>query len=452
MQSKKQTLDDVKKRTVKVLHDETFCRSALYLRSIAATIHFDNGLFLQSLLFVLTTTILLTQQSLLNDVFGSPPRFARQEVHDGVNDVISINDYNQTITYAVNSNTQSQEIDSLDIRRVSYFSDGETLNATIWLYNLDKNFTHPNGFLLNFGILIDVNPNPAIGVGGVDFHKEIANYQINDLPNNKTSFWIENIHEATSDGPHRYLNASEKNYNYTGVFQYQIEKTHKIYYLPVSVDLRTSGSPDKYKVMFYISSFTDDGKILDFTSWIDIPSPIYTMSTTPSPLQLRVGSTGSVGVVLKSNVGSVYKVANYSNLENDSGIQVITAKGNTNKSSFGVEPVPFEIIVPEKAQTGEYAIPMLATISTGSAIPSEFIGVNKYNSSLPTESLITTVTNLTVNVLDPLTSSEIFKDFWDVYGDLIGLIGGGFAAGFSALVFDRLNRKRKDKGIKKTLD
>ena len=95
---------------------------------------------------------------------------------------------------------------------------------------------------------------------------------------------------------------------------------------------------------------------------------------------------------------------------------------------------------------------MLATISTGSAIPSEFAGVNKYNSSIPTESLITAVTNLKVDVLDPYSASEIFKNFWDVYGDLISLIGGGFAAGFSALVFDRLNRKRKDKGIQKTLD
>ena len=430
---------------------KSFYLSALYPRRIHTMIHERNDFFIESFVFTFATMILVPQLSLSNDVFGLSPPFVRQEIQDGMNDVILIDDNNHTITNLIDSGIE-QEGNSLDIRRVSYLSDGESLNATIWLHGIDNNFVSPEGFLLNFGILIDVNPNPAIGVGGVDYHKEIANYAIEDLPVNRTSFWTEDVHEALSDGPHRYLNASERNYNYSKVFQYQREKVGVVYYLPVSLDLRTLGSPDKYKIMFYVNSFTDHGKLVDFTSWIDVPPGIYTLSTSPSPLQLRPGSTKDIGVVLKSNLGTAYNVASYTNIENDSGIQVIPAKGNSNKSIYGIEPVSFNIKIPDKAQTGEYAIPMLATISTGSAIPSEFVGVNKYNSSIPTESLITAVTNLKVDVLNPYSASEIFKNFWDVYGDLISLIGGGFAAGFSALVFDRLNRKRKDKGIQKTLD
>ena len=50
---------------------------------------------------------------------------------------------------------------------------------------------------------------------------------------------------------------------------------------------------------------------------------------------------------------------------------------------------------------------------------------------------------LPVDVLKPLTITEKFKEFWDVWGSPISLIGGGFAAGFSALIIDRLKRSKK---------
>jgi hypothetical protein len=43
---------------------------------------------------------------------------------------------------------------------------------------------------------------------------------------------------------------------------------------------------------------------------------------------------------------------------------------------------------------------------------------------------------------------EQFRDFWNTYGDLIGLVGGGFAAGFSALLIDRLKNRSKNKSRK----
>lgn len=422
---------------------------------------FQNISFLLLPLFLSSIAILYCQLSLLNDVFGSSPPVVRQEIRDGIHDVITIDRCNSTMINLTESDTiQSDEIfdlfNSLDIERVSYSSDGKILNATMWLSGLDNNFLPPGGYFpLNFGIFVDVNPNPAVGIGGVDFHKEVANFHPSDLPtNNETSnLWIENIHEALSDGPHRYLNASEKNYNYSQVFQYQTEKVGVVYHLPLSLDLSTVGFPDKYKIMFNILSSVDRCVgVTDLTSWIDVPPSIYTISTSPSPLELRPGIARDIGVVLKSNIGIPQKVADFTNLENDSGIQVIPAEGKLNKSAFSVEPVSFNVRVPGDAQTGEYTIPILATISTGSTIPSEFIGVTRYNISIPTESFITAVTNLTVEVLEPLNPSEIFKDFWDVYGDLIGLIGGGFAAGFSALVFERIIKKREGKRHQKTLD
>ena len=113
-----------------------------------------------------------------------------------------------------------------------------------------------------------------------------------------------------------------------------------------------------------------------------------------------------------------YKVVDFTNLENNSGIQVIAEGEKLNRSVLGVEPVPFNIKIPKNAKTGEYAIPMLANISTGSALPSEFAGASKYNSSIPTESFITAVTNLTIKISEPLTPSQIFKEVWNTYGGL----------------------------------
>jgi hypothetical protein len=59
----------------------------------------------------------------------------------------------------------------------------------------------------------------------------------------------------------------------------------------------------------------------------------------------------------------------------------------------------------------------------------------------PSVSLNATI--LSINVLEKLTPIEQFDSFWRSFGGLIALIGGGFAAGFSALVFDRLKKKKK---------
>jgi hypothetical protein len=418
-------------------------------------VYYHNILSILLFFSVLLATILLFILSKNYHVFAESPPVVRQEIQDGLDDVVILDDCNSTITKLTKlDNSQAYEMfDSMDIERVSYFSDGKALNATIWLKlppGLDSNFLPPRNFPINFGILVDVNPNPAIGVGGVDYHKEVANYLIPDLPiiNNTetTNLWIEDIHEAISSGPHRYVKVSEQNYNYTNVFEQQRESPGYVYYLPLSLDLNTIALPDEYKLMFYtISSNNSCTRVVDFTSWIDIPTPNFLISTSPNTLELRPDEEKNIGLVLKSTTGFVHKVVDFTNLENNSGIQVIAEGEKLNRSVFGVEPVPFNIKIPKNAKTGEYAIPMLANISTGSAIPSKFVGASKYNSSIPTESFITAVTNLTIKVLEPLTPSQIFKEVWNTYGGFISLVGGGFAAGVTSLVFDRFKDRKKKK-------
>ena len=46
-------------------------------------------------------------------------------------------------------------------------------------------------------------------------------------------------------------------------------------------------------------------------------------------------------------------------------------------------------------------------------------------------------------IITPYSAEERFRDFWNTYGGIVGLIGGGFAAGLSALIIDRLRKKGK---------
>jgi hypothetical protein len=411
-----------------------------------------NRVNYMTILSLVMTIVALHSSAVTNSVFAESPPLVRQEIQDELHDVIMIDDRNSTITRLTESAVRGsyEKFDSIDIDRVSYFSDGKVLNATIWLRTpgLSHSFLPPENFPLNFGINVDVNPNPAIGVGGVDYHKEVANYLIFDLPINNTenkNSWIEDTHETISYGPHRYLKVSEQNYNYTRVLHLQAEKAYGVYHLPLSLDLTAIASPDKYKVLFYtLSSSSDQNRITDFTSWIDIPPPTFVMSTSPSTIELRPGDSKDIGAILKSTGGSVHRVADYTMLENESGIQVMPEVEKLNRSAIGVEPVSFHLEAPQNIQTGEYAIPIMANVSTGSAIPSEFMGVKRYNSSIPTESFVTTVANLTIRILEPFSPSERFREIWDTYGGFISLVGGGFAAGFSALLFDRLKNRKQN--------
>jgi hypothetical protein len=76
-----------------------------------------------------------------------------------------------------------------DIQKVTYYSDGKNLNATLWLGN--KTITDPSKFgtvVLLYGALFDIDKNPATGKFGVDFQHEI---QWNNYSKEWNSFIVE---------------------------------------------------------------------------------------------------------------------------------------------------------------------------------------------------------------------------------------------------------------------
>jgi hypothetical protein len=223
----------------------------------------------------------------------------------------------------------------------------------------------------------------------------------------------------------------------------------------LSLDLDTITLEDKYEVLSYaevIYGKPYSHMTIDLTGWTGIQStPSYYIYTSEDPLFVRKGSQKEIGLQLRTTSGLIANVTEFSPSQNPN--VVVTFNPENQDKTYGSENLAhFDIKVSDNALIGEYTIPIIANISEKLVQPSTLFKLKNTDLLLPTLGYKIASANLTVKVLDRESIPEQFKNFWDVFGDPISLIGGGFAAGFSALVFDRINKKRKEKNNQETLD
>jgi hypothetical protein len=362
--------------------------------------------------------------ALASDVFTP---FPRQEIATGVHDGIQVNSTNGNQTIADYKDFLDN---SSDIQRITYSSNGKILNATLWL-NGPIHAT-PSNYGANtvvYGVLIDIDNNPTTGKFGVDYQKETQ-------WTNKTASWNSFLVEYSSTENYRVLDFQR---NSTGFFL-----DNQTFAL-VSIDLNPLTSPTVFRVLYYsILVYNSSKMVLDLSSWIDIPPPQYVFSTTPSPLVVRQGEQKNVGLQLVSSTGTPTKVSSYQPLENYSSVTVEYDQIKVNQSQSGFAPAHFRIKVPLGTPVGQYVVPILTNISTGSIFPSNFVNLGNQTVLVDIQGYHTARANLTISVIEAQTFSEQIKDFWSVYGALISLVGAGFAGGISTYLFDYLkNRKKK---------
>jgi hypothetical protein len=362
---------------------------------------------------------------------NTSPSFPRQEVNDEIHDVKQFvgieNDGQKRDDY--NKNPLSE---SVDIQRISYSSDGNFLNGTLWVggSGVKENPSLYGASGLAYGMLIDADNNEKTGKAGFDYQVEI---QWSNGTWRKTSL------EWSSDNNYRILNVDQ---NDSGFFR------NNQNYVLLSLDLNTIVSPHNYKLMFYSTVvYGKSNFIYDLSSIIDIPPPQYTVLTLPNPVVLRQGEQKIIGVQLRSTTGSIPQLINFIVEEHQSNIDVDFNPDKLNISSFGVEPAPFKIAPLKNAQIGQYTIPLLANISTGSFFPlNVFFG--HFNATISTKGSKAIPTNLTISVIEPLSIQEQVKDFWSIYGPLVSLIGAGFAGSVSTYVFDHLRKRKESKNLR----
>jgi hypothetical protein len=358
--------------------------------------------------------------------------------HDGIN---------------INGDAGTQSIDdykdpldnSTDILKITYLSDAKNLNASLWLGgNFSENPASKGAQAVVYGMLLDIDSNPKTGFQGVDYQLEVQWM-------NSSKIWnmflgeYPSVDDASLKDPADYLKILDIKKNYTDFF------VDNKPYVTLSLPLEDVAFPSKFKAMYYgIVIYNSSNMVVDLGSWIDIPPANLAISTLPNPVIIRQGEQKNVAVQLKSNNGFISNVASFLPIENYSKIDVQprnidelnSGVGGNDVSSSNMGPSTFIIKVSSDAEIGEYTIPILVNMSTGSVFPSDFLRLSKFNFSVPTRGNILTIANMTITVTEPVTAQEQIKEFWGAYGGIISLVGAGFGGGLASYVLDRVKGRK----------
>lgn len=406
-------------------------------------------LLVLSLLLLLIASISYAPVSISN-VLADSPSFSRQEVGDDERDGININGLAGTQTV---DDYKDPLDNSTDILKITYLSDARNLNASLWLGgNFTKDPAAKGAEAVVYGMLVDVDSNPRTGFQGVDYQLEVQWM-------NSSRIWnmflgeYPSVDNASLRDPAEYLKILDIKQNYTDFF------VDNKPYITLSLPLDDVAFPSKFKAMYYgIVIYDSSNMVVDLGSWIDIPPADLAISTLPNPIIIRQGEQKNVAVQLKSNDAVISDVASFLPIENYSKIDIQSNRidelergGSAGSGSSGepqsssnMGPTTFITKVASDAEIGEYTIPILVNMSTGSVFPSEFLRLSNFTFSVPTKGNILTVANLTMTVIEPVTTQEQIKEFWGAYGGIISLVGAGFGGGLASYVLDRVKSRKNN--------
>ena len=237
-------------------------------------------------LFLFILIILFHSSYSISKVSAHSPVFSRHEIADIPHAGYDIDLNTNMIRKAHYNNTQD---DPPDLQYVDYFSNGKTLNATLWFDNEFQSKPSTNKDI-HYGLFIDADSNPKTGLEGVDYRVDIQF-------NHTTNKWEKLLLDYST-----LYNAKPKtlsNESYANFYK----PSHN--FVSVYVNLDAISAPNRYKVMFfaYVYYTMTGHYVADFSNWIDIPPPTYFVSTSQDPLQLRPGENKTIGAQLKSSTG-----------------------------------------------------------------------------------------------------------------------------------------------------
>jgi hypothetical protein len=403
-------------------------------------------LFKRLLVLSLLILIIISYTAIpISNVLADSPSFSRQEVGDDEHDGININ--GDAGTQSIDDYKDPLD-NSTDILKITYLSDAKNLNASLWLGgNFSGSPSSKGSQAVVYGMLLDIDSNPKTGFQGVDYQLEVQwmnssgtwNMFLGEYPS---------VNDASLKDPADYLKILDVKTNYTDFF------VDNKPYVTLSLPLKDVAFPSEFKAMYYgIVIYNSSNMVVDLSSWIDIPPGNLAISTLPNPVIIRQGEQKNVAVQLRSNDGFISNVASFLPIENYSKIDVQTNNningpnsglGGNDVPSSNTGPTTLIVKVSSDAEIGEYTIPILVNMSTGSVFPSDFLRISKFNFSVPTKGNILTIANMTITVTEPVTAQDQIKEFWGAYGGIISLVGAGFGGALASYVLDRVKGQKKN--------
>lgn len=400
----------------------------------------------------LLTLLMLTITSPLAHA-GSPSlSFSRQTIYDHPNDW----KYYPLSPRSNCTNLQSS-VQFPDMIGASYFSDGESLNATIWLSSPFQELpTPPFARAPVYGMIIgiiqshDVITKPDYSAA---LHWDIRN-----------STWTMTIWEYLENATRTLVQDN----NYQKFYDNRGEEGH----VNLSLDLEAVSSPAQYFIVFTaFDGIIERGNACGLVDFIEnavyVPPPEFSITTFPSPLEIRQGEEKVIELKINSTtIGSPLVELATNNVP--VGINTTIEPDRTYVPVAGVATSHIKVKVSENVTPASYTLPIYSAIS----FPNDTIDVNSFinfitveengiqntlvgnASSIGGEETAISVMRQSPRpsyfslVVNPYPIEERFEEFWETYGAMISLVGGGFAAGLSALLIDRFKSRSKYKSKK----
>ena len=327
------------------------------------------------------------------------PVFDRQEVID------------EEKSDLINMKTSKTGIGSkyIDIKSVTYSSDGQFLNATLWL----SSFTHkPARDEVFYGVLADADLDNNTGIQGVDYKVEIA-------WNKTEGNWKKTFGEFSHAGNERLI---EQPFNIT------LSSGEKQGYIKLELDLSSMLTPEKYKLFFYAYSNPPldpySGKekgsgILDAVRWAYVPPPEFTISTEPKFIKVRAGEEEDILVQVNSTTG-LQPIVIVKPTISSSNISMEMIDDNLSLPSFGIATTRMKVKPDNDADPGLHRFFINGNLS----FPTAHFTLPISNVTIPIESRdVQKQANGLLNLFAPLTPIDQFR-IWinDWFNPISGII------------------------------
>jgi hypothetical protein len=359
------------------------------------------------------------------------PTFSNEEILDPMTDWIDL----ETRNYTKGGDR------STDIVSVDYFSDGKSLNATLWLYFPFKMQPRLSDENVNYGMYIDADFDANTGYGGIDYIVELA-------WNNQSKQWTKVLEKWSHSGKQLVLD------NQT--LSPDIFSKPGAHYVRLWADLDAMLSPNKYKVIFYGEVRREGSLRTDFTRSVAIPPLELTVSTSPNSVEFRKGDQATIEVRVNTTQGYEPTVNLIAKSQSKNMVFDFTQNDTSNIPvysvripSYGVATVPLTISSAENASVGPYTLFIFANSSFP---PEEIIkpeGFTQDSSSnfLPYSAKLSenifTQSSIAANLLEPLTGIDQLSIFWDKLGAPISFIYG-ILAGISPWIYTKIKERVKN--------
>ena len=315
---------------------------------------------------------------------------------------------------------------STDIVEVTYFTNGKTLNSTIWVLFPFREL--PVGYsIFNYGMLIDSDFDEDTGAGGIDYQLEIK-------WNNETNTWTRVLTEWSSTAVGGRILEESKNFTrFSG---------DQLFYVSIPIELEDISNPNQFRAVYYAESKREASPLItDFTKWINVPPQELQVATYPQSIELRQGETKTVELTINSTSGLEPDVILDSENQDTDPVLDFSAK-KLKIPSNGFASIPLTVSTSGNTKIAPHTIFIFANSSYPAL---EFVKVNatsndfEFPLKIPGDDKMVK-TSLLIDVKEPLSLTDKISEFWNKLGELL-LFVYGVVAGLSPMIFNAVRKK-----------